>query len=97
MPSDLLTNILTRIHTAADCDSFPDWYINQLCGHKNRWSPTIDVKVTNPADPTQKVWQSFKIVRVWHKLPDNSWIFGGGWRHHPNVTLSMMESHAIEM
>lgn len=97
MPSDLLTNILTRIHDAASCNSFPDWYIDELCSHDNRWSPTIRVKVTDPDNPSQRIWQSFKIVRVWHRLPDNTWIYGGGWRHHPDVTLSMMESHAIEM
>jgi len=97
MPSDLLTNILTRIREAATFSSFPDWYINELCGHDNRWASDICVKVTNPNNPTQKIWQSFKIVRVWHRLPDNSWIYGGGCRYHPNVTLSMMESHAIEM
>ncbi|GEM_PF-962905 len=97
MPSDLLGNILTRIHEAASFNSFPDWYINELCGHKNRWSTDICVKVIDPKDPAQRVWQSFKAVRVWHRLPDKRWIYGGGWRHHPDVTLSMMESHAIEM
>ena len=97
MASDLLMNILSRIREAATYSSFPDWYIDELCGHDNRWSSDICVKVTDPDNPTQKKWQSFKMVRVWHRLPDNSWIFGGGWRHHPNVTLSMMESHSIEM
>lgn len=97
MPSDLLMNILTRIREATVYKSFPNWYIDELCGHDNRWSSDICAKVTDPGNPTKKIWQSFKIVRVWHRLPNNRWIFGGGWRHHPNVTLSMMESHAIEM
>ena len=92
-----MTNIKTRIQRAAACNSFPDWYVSELCDHDNRWSSDIRVKVTDPNNPTQKTWQSFKMVRVWHRLPDNTWIYGGGWRHHPNITLSMMESHAIEM
>lgn len=97
MPTDLLTNILTRIHEAAACNSFPDWYVDELCDHDNRWSTAFRVKVTDPDDAAKRIWQSFKAVRVWHRLPDNRWIYGGGWRHHPSITLSMMESHAIEM
>ena len=97
MPSDLLTNILTRIHEAAAYNSFPDWYIDQLCTHENIWGSDISVKVTDPQNPAQKIWQVFPMVRIHHRRPDNSWIFGGGWRHHPNVTLEMMKSHAIEM
>lgn len=55
------------------------------------------VDVSDPPRPGHKRTESFKLVRIRHRVPDNTWITGGGWRHHPDVGISQMESHAIEM
>ncbi len=97
MATDLLKNIRSRIEKAGVIGKFPDWYITELVGFKRRWSTDMMVDITDPSDPSKTKAESIKVVRVQHRTPDNSWITGGGWRHHPDVTLSQMESHAIEM
>lgn len=97
MAIDLLKNVITRIQQAAEYNSFPDWYIAELCTHDDNWSSDIIVNATDLDNPGTKKLQPFKMTRIWHRVPDNSWIFGGGWRHHQSVTPEMMESHAIEM
>lgn len=97
MATDLLKNIRNRIEKAAEIGVFPDWYIVELLGHKTRWGSDPVVCISDPANPCQKKETSFKVVRVEHRTPDNRWIFGGGFRYHPDVTLSQMESHAMEM
>ena len=97
MATDLLKNIRTRIERAAEIGKFPDWYIVELLGHKNRWGTDQVVDISDPDNPGKKKTISLKIVRVEHRIPDNRWIFGGGFRYHPDVTLSQMESHAMEM
>ncbi len=95
--SDLLSNIKDRIYQVAGLNSFPDWYIDELCDHDNEWVTHIHEKVADPENPSQKSWQSFEVVRIHHRTPNKSWIYGGGWRHHPNVNREMMKSHSIEM
>jgi len=97
MATDLLKNILTRIEKVAEIEKFPDWYITELKGFKKRWSTDMLVDVNDPRNPGNKKTESFKVVRSEHRTPDNRWITGGGFRFHPDVTLSQMESHAIEM
>lgn len=97
MATDLLKNVLTRLEKTAQIKGFPDWYITELKGFKKRWSTDMLVDVSDPDRPEKKKAESFKVVRVRHRVPDNRWITGGGWRHHPDVSLSQMESHAIEM
>ena len=96
MATDLLRNILNRIDIAGKIGNFPDWYITELKGFKTRWSTDMLVDVSDSVSGKKKT-ESFKLVRVRHRTPDNRWITGGGCRHHPDVTLSQMESHALEM
>src|SRR3989344_4978730 len=96
MATDLLKNIRTRIEKAGEIGKFPDWYITELLGFKRRWSTDQTVETTDLKTGKKKT-ESFKVVRVWHRLPDNRWIYGGGFRFHEDVTLSQMESHAMEM
>lgn len=97
MAHDLFQNIRTRIQQAAEYNSFPDWYIMELGTHDKCWGSDLVVNATNPNNPAEKTDQIFPMVRVWNRLPDNSWIFGGGFRYHQNVSEQMMKSHAIEM
>ncbi|OHA06735.1 MAG: hypothetical protein A3I44_02630 [Candidatus Sungbacteria bacterium RIFCSPLOWO2_02_FULL_51_17] len=97
MATDLLKNIRTRIELAGEIGKLPDWYVLELTGFKRRWSTDMIVDLTDPADPTKTKAQAIKVVRVQHRTPDNRWVTGGGERFHPDVTLSQMESHAIEM
>lgn len=96
MATDLLKNIRTRIEKAGEIGKFPDWYITELLGFKRRWSTDLVLDVTD-IKTGKKITETFKQVRVWHRLPDNRWIYGGGERYHEDVTLSQMESHAMEM
>ena len=97
MATDFLKNIRMRIEKAGEIGEFPDWYITELLGFKRRWSTDMLVDVADPERPSRKKTQSFKVVRVQHRTPDNRWITGGGQRYHEDVTLSQMESHAMEM
>ncbi len=97
MATDLLKNILTRIEKVAEIERFPDWFLMELKGFDSRWSNDFLVDVNNPDKPGTTKTESFKLVRVRHRLPHKRWIYGGGFRYHPDVTLSQMESHAIEM
>lgn len=96
MATDLLKNIRTRIEKAGEIGKFPDWYITELLGFKRRWSTDFILDITDPKTGKKKA-EAFKMVRVWHRLPNNRWLYGGGFRFHEDVTLSQMESHAIEM
>lgn len=97
MATDFLKNIRMRIEKAGEIAELPDWYITELSGFKRRWSTDMLVDVSDPDCPGRKKTQSFKVVRVQHRTPDNRWITGGGERYHEDVTLSQMESHAMEM
>lgn len=97
MATDLLKNVISRIERVAELAKLPDWYVTELKGFKTRWSTDMLVRINDSANPGKKITRAFKVVRVRHRVPDNRWITGGGWRHHPDVTLSQMESHAIEM
>ena len=97
MATDLLKNVLLKIDQAVEISRLPDWYHTELRGFKSRWSTDMLVEVSDPEKPGYKKTQSFKVVRVRHRTPDNSWITGGGHRYHPDVGLSQMESHAVEM
>lgn len=96
MATDLLKNIRTRIEKAGEIGKFPDWYITELLGFKRRWSTDFVLDITDKTTGKKKT-ETFKMVRVWHRKPNNRWPYGGGFRFHPDVTLSQMESHAIEM
>lgn len=97
MATDLLKNIRTRIERAGRIGNFPDEYVLELMGFKQRWSTDVIIDISDPKSPAGTRTESIKLVRVWHRRPDNKWIFGGGFRIHPDVTLAQMESHAIEM
>lgn len=96
MATDLLKNIRTRIEKVGEIGKFPPWYITELLGFKRRWSTDLVLDLTDKKTGVKKT-ESLKMVRVWHRLPNNRWKFGGGFRLHPDVTLSQMESHAMEM
>lgn len=96
MATDLLKNIRGRIEKAGEIGKFPDWYITELLGFKRRWSTDFILDITDKVTGKKKT-EAFKMVRVWHRLPNNRWLYGGGFRFHEDVTLSQMESHAIEM
>lgn len=96
MATDLLKNIRTRIEKAGEIGKFPDWYITELLGFKRRWSTDFILDITDKKTGKRRT-EAFKMVRVWHRLPNNRWLYGGGFRFHEDVTLSQMESHAIEM
>ncbi|MDO8522680.1 MAG: Glu/Leu/Phe/Val dehydrogenase [bacterium] len=100
MATDALKNVRVRIEKAAQnlgSKIVPDWMLEELVEPEERFSISINVKVPNPANPLEKIPKKFKAVRVWHRKPDPADIWKGGLRFHPDVTLSNMESHAIEM
>lgn len=74
-----------------------DWFLEEIRGFDDRWSSDIMVKLADRNNPEKKRPYFFKIVRIKHKQPDDSWIWAGGWRAHPDVGISQMENLAIEM
>lgn len=74
-----------------------DWFLEELYGFDTRWSADISVKLNDRNNPGKRRPYKFKIVRIKHTRPDDSWIWAGGWRAHESVGLSQMENLAIEM
>ena len=100
MATDALKNVRIRIERAAQklgSKIIPDWMLEELVEPEERFSVSINIKIPNPANPLEKIPKKFKAVRVWHRKPDPADIWKGGLRYHPDVTLSNMEAHAIEM
>lgn len=100
MATDVLRNIRVRIENAAQklgAKTVPDWMLEELLDFEERFSFSVNVKIQDPANPLEKIPKKFKAVRVWHRKPDPEDIWKGGLRFHPDVTLSQMEGHAIEM
>jgi glutamate dehydrogenase/leucine dehydrogenase len=100
MATDALRNIRVRIEKAAQKlgkKIVPDWMLEELVDFEERFSISINVKIPNPGNPLEKIPKKFKAVRVWHRKSDPADIWKGGLRYHPDVSLSQMEGHAIEM
>lgn len=74
-----------------------DWFLEELYGFDTRWSADISVKLNDRDRLGKRRPYKFKIVRIQHAKPDDSWIWAGGWRAHDGVSLSQMENLAIEM
>ena len=100
MATDALKNIRVRLEKATQKlgpQTVPNWMLEYLCDFEDRWSPSITIKVPNPVNPLERVPKSFKAVRILHRKSGSADIWKGGLRYHPDVSLSQMEGHAIEM
>ncbi|MDO8664009.1 MAG: Glu/Leu/Phe/Val dehydrogenase dimerization domain-containing protein [Candidatus Liptonbacteria bacterium] len=100
MATDVLRNIRVRIEKAAQklgAKTVPDWMLEELLDCEEKFYISVNIKIPDPANPLEKIPKKFNAVRVWHRKPDPEDIWKGGLRFHPDVTLSQMEGHAIEM
>ncbi|QQG45885.1 MAG: Glu/Leu/Phe/Val dehydrogenase [Candidatus Niyogibacteria bacterium] len=85
-----LENILGRVRKSAELLELGDKLIEILTSFKCIWSCDLPVKIRGKQ-------QLIPAVRVWHRSPHNDKPTKGGIRFHPNIKLTDMQAHAIEM
>lgn len=85
------SSTMARLDEASDFLGLEPWLKRKLHGFKSAWECDIEAFMDDGS------LGQFQACRVWHRSPFPGSPHKGGIRYHPDVNLSMMKDHAVEM